>query len=279
MSQQQHRIEALSVPGGRGRAACARVAELTGDLATALRRAVPFLARKRVGITAEEPKCMSFAQLAADATIVHAAAFTIGGPAGARGLVLVDEVALARMLDGVLGGGGETSSLGSGPQTAAQTALASRVSGGVLRAFADVIGAKLGVEIKATASKEIEPGSAVVVGLALDAGGRILVAIPLSAIRTSDAVAGADGAPTVDSGIAMAMTEVEVDIVAELGKVRLPLETIANLKVGDVLRLALPLDERARVCAGGAPLFQGRPTASGEVVAVALERSIAVGCP
>jgi flagellar motor switch protein FliM len=275
MSQQQNRIEALSVPGGRGRVACARVAEFTGDLATALRRAVPFLARKRVGITAEEPRCVSFAQLAADATIVHAVAFTVGGSSGSRGLVLVDEVALARMLDGVLGGGGETSSLGSAALTSAQFALASRVSGGVLRAFSDVIASKLGVEIKATASKDIEPGSAVVAALALDAGGRILVAIPLSAIRTSEAAeADAAGPAPIDAGIAMAMTEVEVDIVAELGKVRLPLETIANLKVGDVLRLTLPLDERARVCAGGAMLFQGRPTASGEVVAVALERSV-----
>jgi flagellar motor switch protein FliM len=55
----------------------------------------------------------------------------------------------------------------------------------------------------------------------------------------------------------------------------LPLRAIANLKVGDVLRLGLPLDERARVSAGGAELFQGRPTASGDVVAVALERQIA----
>ena len=68
------------------------------------------------------------------------------------------------------------------------------------------------------------------------------------------------------------MTDVELDVVAELGKVRLPLEAIAQLAVGDVIRLSLPLDERARICAGGATLFHGRPTASGHVVAVAIER-------
>ena len=105
----------------------------------------------------------------------------------------------------------------------------------------------------------------------MEGGGKILLALPLSSIHaTKEPVEDAE----VDSGIAMALTEVEVDIVAELGKVRLPLEAIASLKVGDVLRLALPLDERARVCAGGAVLFHGRPTASGEVVAVALERQM-----
>jgi len=267
----QNRIEALSVPGGRGRAACARIAEFTGDLATALRRSVPFLARKRVGITADEPRCVSFAHLAADATIVHAVAFTIGGSgSSSRGLVLLDEVALARMLDGVLGGGGENSSLGSATLTSAQLALASRVSGGILKAFSEVLTAKLGVEVKPTTNKEIEPGAAVVAALALDAGGKIFIALPISAVQTSEATV----AEAINSGIANAMREVAVDIVAELGKVRLPLEAIANLKVGDVLRLTLPLDERARVCAGGAMLFQGRPTASGEVVAVALERQM-----
>lgn len=269
-----NRLDALAVPGGRGRAACAKVAEFSADLAVALKRAIPFLSRKRIGIKTESPRCMSFAELASDITIVHVMAFTLGETQGIKGLLLLDESALARVLDGILGGTGDSAAtLGTATLTSAQVALASRVSGGMLRAFGEVITAKLGLEIKPTSNKEIESGSAVVASIVLEDAGRIMIAIPLSAIRTSDVVPE----ELVDPGIAAAITDVEVDIVAELGKVRLPLQTIAGLKVGDVLRLTLPLDERARVCAGGAVLFQGRPTASGEVVAVALERQVVTG--
>src|SRR5262249_55403126 len=104
----------------------------------------------------------------------------------------------------------------------------------------------------------------------IEGGGKVFLALPLAAVMQDEEAAE----PThLDSGIAAAMTDVELDVVAELGKVRLPLEAIASLAVGDVIRLSLPLDERARVCAGGATLFHGRPTASGHVVAVAIERS------
>lgn len=234
---------------------------------------MPFLARRRVTVTAEPPRCKSFAELAADDTIVHVQPFQV--TRGGRGLLLVDETALARILDGVLGGQpgaiAELQRTPSGGLSSAQAALAGRVSGTMLRAFGEVTSHKLGVPIEPIAAKEIESGAAVVVTLCMEGGGRILLALPLSSIRLTEEPVQ-DG--EIDSGIAMAMTDVEVDIVAELGKVRLPLETIAGLKVGDVLRLSLPLDERARVCAGGAVLFQGRPTASGESVAVALERQV-----
>jgi flagellar motor switch protein FliM len=269
-------LEALSVPGGRGRAACARVAEVGPKLAAALRRAVPFLSRRRVPVTAEAPRCVPFAELATDGTLVHASAFlvrpignTSPGTAGVRGLVLFDEIALGRVLDGVLGGDGSASATAP-PPTSAQGALASRVTGSMLRAFSDVLAGSLALAIETTASKEVEAGAAVVLPLAIHGGGKVFVAIPLSTITQDEEATE----PTrLDSGIAAAMTEVELDVVVELGKVRLPLEAIARLAVGDVIRLSLPLDERARVSAGGATLFHGRPTASGHVVAVAIERS------
>jgi len=286
-SKKTAQIQALSKPGGRGRAACVRVAEFAGELATAIRRAVPFLSRKRIAITAEEPYCVSFADLAADETIVHSSPFSIATTTApnARGLVLIEELALSRLLDGVLGGDGAVPAMASESPTkqltSAQMALASRVSATMLRAFADVLNAHLKVVVTPTAAKEIEPGAAVMIALALDGGGRILIALPMSVIPAAQAEAAQDdekaapAKPKIDPNIAFAMNEVELDIVVELGKVRLPLRMIADLKVGDVVRLGLPLDERARVSAGGAELFQGRPTASGDVVAVMLERQLA----
>jgi flagellar motor switch protein FliM len=274
-------LDALSVTGARGRAACARLAALSNDLAAALRRAAPFLSRRRVAISVDVPRCTTFADLAVDLSIVHAAAFEIravGETAGSnvRGLVLVDEVALARILDGVLGGGAaETRSSGEAKLTPARGALASRVSSTMIRAFGEVLSTRLGLTVSAIAQRdsaklpEIEPGAAVAVTLALDGGGRVLLALPLSTIPGEQQPAGTD---RINERIASAMMDVEIDVVAVLGKVRLPLEQVASLAVGDVLRLSLSLDERARVCAGGAVLFHGRPTASGHVVGVVIER-------
>lgn len=269
------RLEAFSVPGGRGRAACARVDDASGALGAALRRAVPFLSRQRVAVSAEPARCISFAELASDGSIVHASSFTArvvggGSPSAAslRGLVLFDETALARILDGVFGGDGSPTAQGAAP-TSAQSALASRVTGSMLRAFGQVLASRLSLAIEPATSKDIEAGSAVILTLVMDGGGKVVLALPLSAITRDEEVAEPSH---IDSGIALAMTDVELDVVAELGKVRLPLESIARLAVGDVIRLSLPLDERARICAGGATLFHGRPTASGHVVAVAIER-------
>jgi flagellar motor switch protein FliM len=257
----------LAQPGGRGRAACAKAAEAGPELALALKRALPFLARKRLTIAPEPARCVSFADLAADDAILYTSAWT-EKTSNARGLVFFDEAGLARVLDGVLGGGDATT-LPSPKLTSAQNALAARVTASILRAFADALSSRLGLGVEATANKEIDAGVAVVLSLAIEGGGKISVALPLACIRADEP----SEAPKVDEGIAAAMLEVDVDVVAELGKVRLSLDAIAKLQVGDVVRLSLPLDERARVSAGGAVLFHGRPTASGEVVAVALERT------
>jgi flagellar motor switch protein FliM len=261
-------IKTLAQPGGRGRVACAKAVVAGPELIVALKRALPFLARKRLPIKLDTARCVSFADLAADDQIVYTSAFS-EKTTNARGLVFFDEAALARVLDGALGGGDATK-LPSLKLTSAQNALALRVTASVMKAFAEALAGKLGLSVEPSSNKEIDAGVAVVLGLCIDGegGGVISVALPLACIRVDEP----SEPPKVDDGIAAAMLEVDVDIVAELGKVRLSLDAIARLQVGDVVRLSLPLDERARVSAGGAVLFHGRPTASGDVVAVALER-------
>ena len=82
-----------------------------------------------------------------------------------------------------------------------------------------------------------------------------------------------DGAvETNDGRMAAVVVEVEVDVVVELGKIKLRLSRLATLAVGDVVHLSLSLDEHAHVCAGGAVLFRGRPTTSGATIAIAIDR-------
>jgi flagellar motor switch protein FliM len=259
-----------AVAGSRGRAACARLLGAGADLATALRKAIPFLARRRIGVTAELPACASFAELQVDLTIVHTAPFSIGPPP-LHGLVMVDEAAMARILDGVLGGDGAPS-VGLCALTSAQTALANRVSAALVRSFGDVLASKFALAVEPAPGVEVKTGTAVLTTLTLEGGGRILIAIPLAVIGPESAGEEPD---VMNPQIAAALGEVELDIVAELGTLRLSLATIANLQVGDVLRLPLALDERVRVRAGGSTIFRGRPTAQGDIVAIALDRRVA----
>lgn len=267
---QDPQIKTLAQPGGRGRAACARATEAGPELATALKRAMPFLARKRLAVAPGTPRCLSFADIAADDALVYTAAFN-EKTSNTRGLILFDEAGLARVLDGVLGGGDATT-LPSPKLTSAQTALANRVAVGLVRAVGEALSGRLGLAIEASANKDIDAGVAVVVPLTIEGGGTISVALPLPCIKVDPAAEEAEAKIEENPDIAAAMADVELDVVAELGTVRLSLAAISKMQVGDVIRLPLRLDERARVAAGGAVLWSGRPTASGEVVAVALER-------
>ncbi len=250
----------LAIAGERGRAAIARLSTLDAALASALRRALPFLARKRVPITVEKPRCILFEDLQKGG---HTRIFATE-PAGVAGALAVDEVALARIFEGVLGAG---SNAPRGGFTPAQNALASRLSEAMVRALS-LATAKIGAVLDAKATPPPPTGPAVVATLVIDGGGSIKVALPIAAIAQAD---GASPAPAASDGIARAMLDVELDVVAELGKIKLSITALADLKVGDVVRLTLPLDERARISAGGITLFRGRPTTNGELVAIEIE--------
>lgn len=98
-----------------------------------------------------------------------------------------------------------------------------------------------------------------------DTAGTIVLLVPATAIETKGAVEAEpeDASPTQE-----AVAEVELEIVAELGRVRLALTRIAKLRVGDVVRLPLSVDAPARLHVGGHGLFLGKPTTRGSQIAV-----------
>ena len=223
----------LGITGERSRRAQDNLGRASADLVLALRRVLPFLTRKRVAVVAAPARAVLFAELAeAVPDLVFKMPFTAGARR-APGILAIDAVGAARILDGVLGGGEEDPSAGgAGELSSAQLALAGRVGETILRAFSDALRARLGVALE-----------------------------PMAGTAT-----------TGDARMAAVMVEVEIDVVAELGQVRLPLSRLATLAVGDVIQLSLSLDEEARVCAGGTVLFRGRPIASGVTIGIAIER-------
>lgn len=259
----------LGIGGERSRRAQEGFGRASADLLVALKRALPFLARKRVGLTAEPPVSALFSELGA---ALPNMAFTMAfgaGAAGARGVLALDSAGLSRILDGVLGAGdAQATDLPGGPLSSAQAALAAHVSVGILGAFAGALRTQLGlvIETPSGACSPPDTGTCAVLSFAMEGGGVVALALPLSVLNESETIVPSDGT------IAAAMVDVEIDVVAELGKVRVPLSALSALAVGDVLPLPLSLDDRARVCAGGAVLFRGRPTAIGLTIGIAIER-------
>jgi len=252
----------LATAGERGRAAATRLGTIGAELASALRRALPFLARKRVPIAIEPARCALFEDLEKEGKSGHLRAF-VTQPNGVTGALLIDEAALTRIFEGVLG---SASSPPKNGFTAAQNALALRLSEGMVKALS-LATAKLGITLDGQAKASSPTGAAVVATLVIDGAGAIRIALPMAAVSVEDR----GSAPPVCDGIARALIDVELDVIAELGRIRLPLAQLISLKVGDVVRLTLPLDEKARVVAGGVTLYEGRPTTIGDLVAIEIQ--------
>jgi len=268
----------IGITGERSRRAQEILGGTSPALVLALRRELPFLTRKRIAVVAAPPRTTLYGDVElAVPNIVFTTTFSTGAVGAApsrspsaRGALFFDSTALARVLDGVLGGGEpDVAPIAPGAVSAAQSALAGRVAAGILRAFVDVFRARLGLGLEQTASAPpTDTGACVVLSFSIADGGTIGLAVPIAGLHDGD-----EPSDTADDGrIAAVLVDVEVDVVAELGKVRMPLQALASLRVGDLLQLTLPLEERARVCAGGAVLFHGRPTASGLAIGIVIER-------
>ncbi len=260
----------LGEESDRAKRACERLATLGRTFEAAVRRALPYLVRQKVAIAAQPTK----------PGLVHAHAAELRGPRHATalkigprltGLLVLDGPMVARALDGVLGGRGDVATLDESGLSPAQIALASRVSRGLVIAFDEVL-AKIGIRIEAM--HDGLPEGALFVSLALrvgegDTAGHIMVVLPAAALDVGPALALF--APT-QAKTRAAVAEAEVDVVAELARVPIPLSKLASLKVGDVLRLPVSIDAPARVRVGGLPVHAGRPTTSGAQIAIAIER-------
>jgi len=258
----------LGTSGERSRRAQDNLGRASADLVLALRRVLPFLTRKRVAVVAAPPRTVLFAELAEAVPDLTFTMPFVAGPSRAPGVIAIDATGIARILDGVLGGGDGDPSLPA-PTTlsSAQIALAGRVVEGVLRAFAAALRARLGLAIELTGGAATDAGAGAVLSLAMAGGGVVAIVLPLSVLGE-----GLGAVDSSDSRMAAVVVELELDVVVELGKVRMPLSALASLAVGDIVQLSLSLDEQARVCAGGVVLFRGRPTATGVTIGIAIER-------
>lgn len=237
------------------------------------RKTLPFLVKRRARLV-PEPVCI--VDLGAERVVERGPVFEIvleaeEGPAWAC-LTLGPE-ALAVMLEGALGGSEKNASSGIGADlTLAQAALVSKLARKLAEDFAEAVKLEVGIVLRATSVRSIPAGDerdatfadglrseCAFEGIAGDA--RMSIAMGAEALESA-----AKGEPepeeASDPRMSEAITEVPVEVVAELGRVRLGLRRVLSLEVGQVLRLATAVDDPVIVRVAGVEKFRGAPVIS-----------------
>jgi flagellar motor switch protein FliM len=267
--------------GGRARRALSLLDRERRDLESALRRAIPFLARRNVEIRCGAAQVQPLAELrAALGAPVHLIEL-VAQPGGSRGALLFDGGAAALILDGVLGGDGRSlPELDPQGLTGAQAAVLARISEQILTTFSEVLSIRAGLRLQKLAGHAVEAlGETPPVVLVLEMGpaeapspARVALAL------AKDALAGElTKMPTnadkdaIDARIGQSMMEAPLELVAELARIQLKLEDVLSLKVGDTLDVGLHVEGLVSVRAGDRVVFRGTPTRAGGQLAIHIE--------
>jgi flagellar motor switch protein FliM len=263
----------FAAEGERVRRATSALEQASPLLASALRRAMPFLSARGATVNLLFSRVSSIGELVADLPRpIHATRLVLGR--GGAGAIVMDAGAISTVLDGVLGGDGRSPPRleGSG-LTSAQVALVARIVEDIVRAFSDVLDRKFGITLRAIAPDADDAATEdapVACSFELGGGsevGRVALLLPKEAL-----VAAADARPNrpqkADPRVLAVVEQVELEIVAELARVKMTLGQLSRLKVGDVIRLETPVGGKVVVRADGRVLLRGHPTTSGGQIAV-----------
>jgi flagellar motor switch protein FliM len=246
------------------------------------RRSLPFLAKRRcrlvtsqvggAAIATAEPSVGPFCQITLEST---------GKPGWAA--VRIDTGAIQLIVDGSLGGaapeeGDETEPVPMTHISLAQRALVTRVARALGADLAEAIREETGVAVQVTRAECLRPGEepalpkdavaaeCVFDGLPTRAAMWLFASGEVLELALRDRAAA--GAATGDPRMAQALSEVPVDVVAELGRVSLGLRRVLSLQPGEVLRLATATDDPIQVRVGGLPKLFGVPVLSRGQVSV-----------
>lgn len=267
----------FAMEGERVRRAATTLERVSKRFVAALRRAVPFLARRGMTVSCTEPKPMAVDQVFADLTgPLHVTSFLVK-PVEAKGALVLDEGAISLFIDGILGGEGTAPPKLGKSLTNPQRALIGRLTAGAMRAFSDVFSVELESTLEVREGAEAGPYvDSVPIAFTFEIasgshGGRIVFLVEKEALLARSEVI--ETAPlTCDPEVASALRNVELELVAELGRVRMKLHDVVQLGVGDMLNLSARVDGQVRVHTSGNVVFSGHPTTSAGQIAIRVDR-------
>jgi flagellar motor switch protein FliM len=288
-SPDPHALLRLGLAGERAKRAEERLKAEQKQLEGAIRRTLPYLVRRKISVMAHEVRCVLLDEVIDNvARPFHVTPIRAGERA--VGALVLDGPAIAHCLDGVLGAGrNEPTALDASGLSPAQSALALRLARGLVASFGEAL-ARIGVTLEpppesnaslAATARALPPASqnsdpsGLLVACTIrigdgDNAGHITLMVPAAGLDKGPSGQAPRTEPEPKTVAALA--NVELDVVVELGRVKLPLARLATMKVGDVLRLPLPVDAKANLRVGERALFRGRPTTRGAQIAVEIAR-------
>jgi flagellar motor switch protein FliM len=251
------------------------VDRVAAAFARAARRSLPFLVRYRAQIVARPAGIVSGGS-ASEPSLGGGYEVSLSSRDGhAWGRLALDAGAMALTLDGALGGRGDFGppTPASAP-TPAQRALLARVMRSLAADLAGVVHTEVNLSIAqvpgdvpasaAGKAPDLIRAACSIEGVGVDAA----LVLSLGADAVEEAVRDVDPSPELgessrgDPRMALALQDVEVEAVVELGRLPIGLRRILALQVGDVLRLPTATDDPLVVRVGDVEKLYGTPVVS-----------------
>jgi flagellar motor switch protein FliM len=267
----------FALEGERVRRAASALEQASTALVSALRRSMPFLARRGGQITLCFARATPLGEILADLSRpIHATHAVVS--TGARAAIVLDAKAISLVLDGVLGGDGKAPpDLDPAGLTTPQVALVSRVMNDIVRSLSEVFTRKFGVSLAGVAPDGDEASSeAAPIACSFEIGGpeylgRVVLLVAKEALLVGSSDVERPSARNVDARICAVVEQVELDIVAELARVRMSVGHLSSLRVGDSIRLDVPVGAAVSLRADGHVVLRGYPTTSAGQIAIRIE--------
>ena len=256
------------------RAALQMMSQIAGRFARAARRTLPFMVRQKTRLVPQGVNIVNPADADSDSTEGPSFEVVLESdeiPAWAS--LTINTSALRLILEGSLGASTPGSGLLGTELTLAQRALVARVARSLAEDLATVIRDEVGIRLSIVSShgrsadelSEIPASD----GLRVDClfedipeDPKISVAV---AIGTLESIAREDEVelPTAgDPKMTEAVKDVPIEVVAELGRLKVGLRNLLAWRVGQVLRLTTAVDDPVMLRIGGVTKFAGRPVIS-----------------
>jgi flagellar motor switch protein FliM len=262
------------VTEGPVRRAVATIDRYGAELAGALRRAAPFLVRRGIPI-AHEPAALSTPnQTQAGLEGPTFAAHFTTDPGGVRGLLLFDGSFVAFLLDGLLGGDGASAhKIDLESLTAPQRILMGRLAEGVLQGMSPILQGAAGFRLRRLTTSDDAAADSAAIAKIFRAGEDGASGAAVLLIGNDAFAATLDAAPEatkIDPRVACSLGSAEIELIAELGRVRMTLGDLSALRVGHVLRTKVPVGGRVQIRAADQVLFEGYPVTTGTQIAIRL---------
>ena len=258
--------------------------EKSSEFVSAIRRSVPILMRKSVPIEPEAAKLVKGSELIGGLQQPYFHVPLVTDPGGARAMLLFEAGAVAYLLEAALGGSADEDSIQTLTEiTNAQKAAIGRLAEPMVKLFSDAL-APLGVRVRrlpAMAGVGVDGEfAATSFAIAGNPERRVVFAIMRDAIPSTGMMPMSRGRAEHETRVPAILCQVEVDLVAELGRVRRRLSEIDSFRVGDVIRLDTALRSPIQVRVQGKPILKATPTTSGTQLAFSVvERLEAARAP